>query len=84
MPALQIVLGKRLVIDDLPAQVGRQRGAQPAAHLIAEGELFGRVVEIHRWWHQDAASALLAGTRWRMLTWNAESGHDRAPQGKPS
>jgi len=47
MPAKEIVLGKMPVVLDLLAQVLRQIGAQPRAHLVAKRGLLGREVEIH-------------------------------------
>src|SRR5690606_4171113 len=47
VPAHQVVLGKRVVAGDLVAQVLRQVRLQPGAHLVAESELFGGVVEVH-------------------------------------
>src|SRR5215472_14929014 len=56
MPALQVLPGKLSIVDDFVAQLLGEVLTQPAAHFVAEGDLFSRIVEVHRcrsgWWRQ--------------------------------
>ena len=47
VPADVVVLGQAQVVQHLVAQVGRQLGLQEGAHLVAEGQVLGRVVQVH-------------------------------------
>src|SRR5581483_11263941 len=47
MPAQELVLGEVRIALDLLAQLGGQIRAEPGAHLIAERELLGGVIEVH-------------------------------------
>jgi len=46
-PALHLVLADALAELALAAQLGRQRGGEEGAHLVAEGEFFVGVAEVH-------------------------------------
>src|SRR5216683_6762886 len=47
VPAQEIVLRELLVAFHLGAQLVRQVAPEPAADLVAEGQLVGRIVQIH-------------------------------------
>jgi len=52
VPAEMVVLAQVAVAGDLVTDVGRQVRGQPAAHLVAEGQFLGRIVQVHvcsRW-----------------------------------
>ena len=49
LPALVVFLGQVLAELGLGGDVRRQFMGEEGAHFIAEGELFGRVVDVHGW-----------------------------------